>query len=45
MIQLSVVIQTREGTRRICSIKSIEWRYVLSHGTVAFDIYLAPYYF
>lgn len=44
MIELAVVIMTREGSRRIFSIKQVEWRYVLAHGSVNFDIELAPYY-
>lgn len=44
MLELAVVIMTREGNRRVYSIKQVEWRYVLAHGSVSFDIELAPYY-
>jgi hypothetical protein len=42
-IELTTVIQTKEGTRKIFSIKLVEWRYVLVNGAVAFDVELAPY--
>lgn len=44
MIELAVITQARSGTRKIYSIKQIEWRYILAHGLVTFDIILAPYY-
>lgn len=43
MLELSVVVMTREGTRRVYAIKQVEWRYVMAHGSVSFDIELAPY--
>lgn len=45
LVELAVVVQSKEGTRRIASIKLVEWRYVLAHGLVTFDVFLAPYYF
>lgn len=44
MLELALVILTRQGTRKIYSIKQVEWRYILAHGSVTFDIELAPYY-
>jgi hypothetical protein len=44
MIELAVVLQTKSGSRKIFSIKLIEWRYILAHGSVNFDVILAPYY-
>ena len=39
-----VVVVNKEGKRTINSVKLLEWRYTLAHGSMGFEVELAPYH-
>lgn len=42
-IQLVFLIKKRDGTKRVYSIKQIEWRFVLTYGKINLNIELAAF--